>query len=72
MVFYECLCIIVSANVVPQNQTTYLLMFILTQQPSVANHFLAELRDVDVQQDRMKFRRNLERMGELLAYEISK
>ena len=47
-------------------------MFILTQQPSVANHFLAELRDVDVQQDRMKFRRNLERMGELLAYEISK
>ncbi|MCA0229819.1 uracil phosphoribosyltransferase [Runella limosa] len=47
-------------------------MFVLTQQPSVANHFLAELRDVDVQQDRMKFRRNLERMGELLAYEISK
>lgn len=47
-------------------------MFVLTQQPSVANHFLAELRDIDVQQDRMKFRRNLERMGELLAYEISK
>lgn len=47
-------------------------MFILTQQPSVANHFLAELRDVTIQQDRMRFRRNLERIGEVLAYEISK
>ena len=47
-------------------------MFILTQQPSVANHFLAELRDVTIQQDRLRFRRNLERIGELLAYEISK
>lgn len=47
-------------------------MFVLTQQPSVANHFLAELRDVNIQQDRLRFRLNLERIGELLAYEISK
>ncbi|TDB69208.1 uracil phosphoribosyltransferase [Arundinibacter roseus] len=47
-------------------------MFILSQTPSIANHFLAELRDVSVQTDRMRFRRNLERLGELLAYEISK
>lgn len=47
-------------------------MFVLTQQPSIANHFLAELRDVAIQQDRLRFRRNLERIGELLAYEISK
>ncbi|MFN3378046.1 MAG: uracil phosphoribosyltransferase, partial [Runella zeae] len=47
-------------------------MFVLTQQASIANHFLAELRDVNIQQDRMRFRRNLERVGELLAYEISK
>jgi uracil phosphoribosyltransferase len=47
-------------------------MFILTQQQTVANHFLAELRDKTLQQDRAKFRRNLERLGEILAYEISK
>ncbi|MEZ4900410.1 MAG: uracil phosphoribosyltransferase [Spirosomataceae bacterium] len=47
-------------------------MFVLTHQPSIANHFLSELRDINIQQDRMRFRRNLERVGELLAYEISK
>ena len=47
-------------------------MFLLSQKPSIADHYLAELRDVNVQKDRMKFRRNLERIGELLAYEISK
>ncbi|GAB3730285.1 uracil phosphoribosyltransferase [Spirosoma lituiforme] len=47
-------------------------MFVLTQQPSLANHYIAELRDVAIQQDRMRFRRNLERLGELMAYEISK
>lgn len=44
----------------------------LGKQPSVLNHFIAELRDVNTQSDRMRFRRNLERTGELLAYEISK
>src|SRR5690606_26469618 len=34
--------------------------------------FLAELRNRDLQQDRMRFRRNLERLGEIFAYEISK
>ncbi|WP_234735995.1 uracil phosphoribosyltransferase [Tellurirhabdus bombi] len=47
-------------------------MFVFTQQPSVANHFIAELRDTSVQKDRLRFRRNLERLGELMAYEISK
>ncbi|WP_090970882.1 uracil phosphoribosyltransferase [Parapedobacter composti] len=45
---------------------------VLTKQNSVANHFLAELRNVEVQQDRMRFRRNMERLGEIFAYEISK
>lgn len=40
--------------------------------PSVLNSFLAEIRDRDIQSDRMRFRRNLERVGEILAYEISK
>ncbi len=47
-------------------------LHILTDTPSLANHFIAELRDVKVHGDSMRFRRNLERLGELLAYEISK
>lgn len=39
---------------------------------SIANRFVAELRDVNIQKDRMRFRRNLERLGEVMAYEISK
>lgn len=39
---------------------------------SVLNHFVAELRDVKIQKDSMRFRRNLERIGEVLAYELSK
>ncbi len=48
------------------------MTFILTKQNSVANKFIAELRNVNVQKDRLRFRRNLERVGEVLAYEISK
>ncbi len=48
------------------------MLFNLSDHPSIANQFMAELRDVRIQQDRMRFRRNLERLGEVLAYEISK
>src|SRR3546814_20632701 len=48
------------------------MLTILTQQNSIANHFLAELRNIEVQQDRMRFRRNLERLGEIFPSEISK
>ncbi|MFD2512681.1 uracil phosphoribosyltransferase [Pontibacter locisalis] len=47
-------------------------LYILTETPSLANHYIAELRDIHVQGDSLRFRRNLERVGELLAYEISK
>ncbi|UFH55693.1 uracil phosphoribosyltransferase [Spirosoma sp. KNUC1025] len=47
-------------------------MFVFAQQSSLANQFMAELRNVSLQQDRLRFRRNLERLGELMAYEISK
>lgn len=47
-------------------------MFVLANQPSIANQFIAELRDQSIQQDRMRFRTNLARLGEILAYEISK
>ncbi len=52
------------------SQKTY--MFALNQENSVANNFLAELRDTSIQQDRLRFRANLRRLGSLLAYEISK
>lgn len=48
------------------------MVHILTNTNSIANHFIAELRNVEVQSDRMRFRRNLERIGEVFAYEISK
>ena len=44
----------------------------LAETNSILNQFVAELRDVNVQNDRMRFRRNIERIGELMAYEISK
>lgn len=45
---------------------------ILGDQNSLFNQFIAEVRDVDIQKDSMRFRKNLERMGEIFAYEISK
>lgn len=41
-------------------------------QPSLVCQYLAEMRDTSVQTDRLRFRRNLERLGEIFAYEISK
>ena len=48
------------------------MVYELVKQHSVASHFLAELRDVEVQGDAMRFRRNLERIGEVLALELSR
>jgi len=44
----------------------------LGSQLSVLNQFIAELRSVEIQKDSMRFRRNLERCGEIFAYEISR
>jgi uracil phosphoribosyltransferase len=48
------------------------MVHILSEKNSIINHFIAELRDVEIQKDRMRFRRNIERIGEIAAYEISK
>lgn len=48
------------------------MIFELVKETTVANHFLAELRDVNIQGDRLRFRKNLERLGQILAYELSK
>lgn len=48
------------------------MVYTLVDHNSIANRFIAEIRDVSIQKDRIRFRRNLERIGEVLAYEISK
>ncbi|MCL4147932.1 UNVERIFIED_CONTAM: hypothetical protein GTU68_051902 [Idotea baltica] len=42
------------------------------EQNSIINQFIAELRDIEIQNDSMRFRRNIERIGEILSYELSK
>ncbi len=44
----------------------------LSEQNSILTHFLSQLRNVNVQKDSMRFRRNIERIGEIMSYEISK
>lgn len=48
------------------------MVYIFNDHPSQVNQFIAELRDVKIQKDPMRFRKNLERIGEIMAYEISK
>jgi uracil phosphoribosyltransferase len=45
---------------------------ILSNTNSVLNHFIAEIRDAEIQKDSLRFRYNLERIGAIFAYEISK
>lgn len=42
------------------------------EQPSLVSEYLTEMRDVNIQKDPMRFRRNLERVGQIMAYEISR
>jgi uracil phosphoribosyltransferase len=44
----------------------------LSEQPSLLNQYLKELRSIDIQKDSMRFRRNIERIGEIMAVEISR
>ncbi|WP_294959123.1 uracil phosphoribosyltransferase [uncultured Flavobacterium sp.] len=44
----------------------------ISENNSVLNHFLGQIRNVNVQNDSMRFRRNIERIGEIMAYELSK
>lgn len=44
----------------------------LSEEHSMISNCLSELRDIEIQEDRMRFRRNLEKVGEISAYEISK
>jgi uracil phosphoribosyltransferase len=44
----------------------------ISERNSILNHFLAQIRDVNIQKDSMRFRKNIERIGEIMAYELSK
>lgn len=44
----------------------------LSTQNSILGRFVSEIRDVNIQNDRLRFRKNLERIGEIMSYEISK
>lgn len=44
----------------------------LSEENTILNQFISEIRNIDVQKDQMRFRRNIERIGEIMAYEISK
>ena len=48
------------------------MIFILNKTNTIANQFLAELRDADIQQDKTRFKHNQEKLGQILAYELSK
>lgn len=45
---------------------------VLGESHSIINQYLAEIRDISIQKDRLRFRENIHRLGELFAYEISK
>ena len=45
---------------------------VLSNQFSLVNTWINELRNIEVQNDRLRFRRNMERIGEIAAFEISK
>ncbi|ARV07174.1 uracil phosphoribosyltransferase [Polaribacter sp. SA4-10] len=44
----------------------------LAEENSILNKFIAEIRDINIQKDSLRFRRNIERIGEILSYELSK
>lgn len=53
-------------------KTETVMIVNLSQNHSLLSNWVAELRNINVQNDRLRFRRNLERIGEIAAYEISK
>jgi len=48
------------------------MIFNLSAQNTIGNQFISELRNKDIQLDRARFRKNMKRLGQLMAYEISK
>ena len=59
-------------NFILKNDSQLMHIHNVSEQNSVLNSFLSEIRDKDIQKDSMRFRRNIERIGEVLGYEMSK
>jgi uracil phosphoribosyltransferase len=55
-----------------KNTISVMKIINFTETNSVLNQYVAEIRDTQIQSDRLRFRRNIERIGEMMAYEISK
>ena len=49
-----------------------MILHYISEQNSILNHFLSQIRDVEIQKDSMRFRKNMERIDEIMAYELSK
>src|SRR5690606_26270025 len=54
------------------NYFTISMVYNISEAHSLVSQWMAEIRSVEIQADRMRFRRNMERVGEVIAYEISK
>ena len=59
-------------NKTPKNLKMFMKIINFNPSNSLFNQFLSEIRDVHIQGDRIRFRRNIERVGEIMAYEISR
>jgi len=59
-------------KIIDQFRTTSMKVTNFSETNSLLNSFVREIRDVSIQNDRLRFRRNIERLGEIMAYEISK
>lgn len=56
----------------PYHYLTYMEIVNFAERPSLVSQYMMELRNIDIQNDMLRFRRNLERIGEIMAYEISR
>ena len=63
---------ITGVNPKQEYQTKTIMVINLSDQHSLVSNWVSELRNIDMQQDRMRFRQNLERIAEVIGYEISK
>ncbi len=68
----ELSCIVNFAFYLTQIYLPYVTTINLSENSSVANTYLAGLRDISLQKDRLRFRHNLKKLGQVMAYEISK
>ena len=55
-----------------QKENSAMKIINFAESNSVLNQYVAEIRNVEIQKDRLRFRRNIERIGEVMAYELSK